>query len=959
MQAKRRSGINPLAYLGVDPITPPMLIVEQRDPTDNDYSEYELGAIWMVSNPTKIWMMVDKDPGAVNKWVQIYPGDGSGTNFFKTDDGNTAVQVGGLLNVFGTNDVATYASGNTVTIGLENDVRIVSSLAITPILDSVLATDATGVVYGVQGTDKQFMMWAAPGGPAFRSATSDDGTVNIEWSTLIPGAISFTAIGGGGGGFGGLIDQLGNTAVPALNKVTTIGDATNITTSASGSTLTITLADVITLPRTNGAGSQGIIKLGTLPFISNFGTDNTFLGEGSGNYTLTPAASTGNTAVGTGAMNDLTTSPNNTGVGVGSLTAVAGGIGANTALGALSGASIVDGNNNVCLGSEAGTNYTSESNNIVISNDGVALDSGVIRIGLEGTHVHNYQGGIYNAGIGATNGVVSVDNSGKLGSSNGTNGQVLIGGGTGPVWATLTSSDSSIIFTPGANQLDMVAVGGGGSSGVIKLGADSGTPALPLLGEIDLYGGANIGTVTAPNAVVISLDDWISLPATNAAATAGGISINSIPFMHAMGTQNTFLGGNAGNLALTVAYADENVGIGFDCLKNLTRAQRNVFIGKEAGYNVKSGNGYNVGIGYQALYTSSTINSSGAGYNVAIGGSCLNSATTLERSVFIGYLAGDSALTGSGNTVIGYGALGAATSPTNIIAIGGNAGDNVTSGDDCIYIGASGCATGGSNIHIGGVAATTSESATIRIGNPTYQTAAYMSGIYNSPILSGAPVVVDSTGKLGVSSTSSSSKVYPAAGTVYGGTGTATVPNWLTLRSTNSTITIDPSVAGYIDLKYGSVSTCAFHAIQSSDVSNVTGDGTLYNLGTLRIFTEIYDRGSNFYPGNGTTLKAQFTAPQTGLYLFIVTVLVTNLPVASTTRVDPINIVTSNRSYSLINPVMSYTNDLARQTVTFTAIADMDTSDIAYFQYGLTTAVGTKTVGIGGSYTTVSGYLIG
>ena len=944
MQAKRRSGINPLAYLGVDPITPPMLIVEQRDPTDNDYSEYELGAIWMVSNPTKIWMMVDKDPGATNKWVQIYPGDGSGTNFFQTDDGNTAVQVGGLLNVFGTNDVATYASGNTVTIGLENDVRIVSSLAITPILDSVLATDATGVVYGVQGTDKQFMMWAAPGGPAFHSATSDDGTVNIEWSTLIPGAISFTAIGGGGGGFGGLIDQLGNTAVPALNKVTTIGDATNITTSASGSTLTINLADVITLPRTNGAGSQGIIKLGTLPFISNYGSDNTFLGEGSGNYTLTPASSTGNTAVGTGAMNDLTSSPNNTGVGVGALTAVAGGLGANTAIGALAGATITDGASNVCIGSEAGTGYTSESNNIVISNDGVPLDSGVIRIGLEGTHVHNYQGGIYNSGIGATNGVVSVDNTGKLGSSNGTNGQVLIGGGTGPAWATFTSSDNSIIFTPGANQLDMVAVGGGGSSGVIKIGADVGTPALPLLGEVDIYGGTNINTITAPNSVVVNLDNWVSLPATNSAATAGGISINSIPFLHAMGTQNTFLGGNAGNLALTVAYADENVGIGYDCLKSLTRAQRNVFIGKEAGYTVKSGVGHNVGIGYKALYASSTVNSSGAGYNVAIGANCCLAATTLENSVFLGYYAGGSALTGSGNVVIGYGAMGSNTNPTNNICIGSNAGDSLTSGDDNIFIGNSG---------------TVNESSVIRLGNYPQHTSAYVAGIYQTPIDGGAPVVVDSTGKLGVNSTSAASKVYPAAGLVYGGTGTATVPDWLTLRSTNGTITIDNSSIGYIDLKYGAVSTCAFHAIQSSDVNNVTGDGTLYNLGTLKVFTEIYDRGSNFYPGNGTTLKALFTAPQTGLYLFIVTVLVTGLPVASTTRVDPINIVTSNRTYSLINPVMSYTNDLARQTVTFTAIADMDTSDTAYFQYGLTTAVGTKTVGIGGTYTTISGYLIG
>lgn len=950
MQAKRRSGINPLAYLGVDPITPPMLIVEQRDPTDNDFSEYELGALWMVSIPTKIWMMVNKEAGGVNKWVQIYPGDGSGTNFFKTDDGNTAVQVGGLLNIFGTNDVATYSSGNTVTVGLENDVRIVSSLSITPILDSVLATDNLGTIYGIQGTDKQFFMWETAGGPGYHTATSDDGTVNIEWSTLIPGAISFTAIGGGGGGFGGLIDQLGNTAVPALNKVTTIGDATNITTSASGSTLTITLADVITLPRTNGAGSQGIIKLGTLPFISNYGTDNTFLGEGSGNYTLNSGSSSGNTAVGTGAMNDLTSSPNNTGVGVGALTAVAAGLGGNTALGALAGASIVDGGSNVCIGTEAGTNYTSESNNIAISNDGVALDSGVIRIGLQGTHVHNYQGGIYGAGIGTTNGLVSVDDTGKLGSSNGTDGQIMLGGGTGPVWATLTSSDSSIIFTPGVNQLDMVAVGGGGSSGVIKIGADAGTPALPLLGEVDIYGGTNINTVTAPNAVVVNLDEWVSLPATNAAATAGGISIGSVPFMHAMGTQNTFLGGNAGNLALTVAYADENVGIGYDCLKNLTRAQQNVFIGKEAGYNIKSGNGRNVGIGYRALYTSSTINTSGAGRNVAIGGYCLHSATTLENSVFIGDYAGDTALTGSGNVVIGYGAMGSNTNPTNNICIGSNAGDSLTSGDDNIFIGNSG---------------SINENSVIRLGNYPQHTSAYVAGIYQTPIDGGAPVVVDSTGKLGVNSTSSVSKVYPAAGLVYGGTGTATVPDWLTIRSTNGTITIDNSVVGYIDLKYGSISTCAFHAIQSSSVSNVTGDGTAYNLGTLKAFTEIYDYGNNFYPGNGTTLKALFTAPKTGLYFFIVTVLATNLtppvppPTPVYTRVDPIYIITSNRTYQLINPVVSYTTTSGQQTITFSAIADMDSADTAYFAFGLETSVGTKTIGVGGTYTTISGYLIG
>jgi hypothetical protein len=179
MQAKRRSGINPLAYLGVDPITPPMLIVEQRDPTDNDFSEYELGAVWLVSGVTKIWMMVQKNPGAVNKWVQIYPGDGSGTNFFPADTG-TAVQVGGYLNIFGSKDVMTIASGNTVTIGLEDNVTITSSLGITALGAGVVVSDISGLLSAVQGTDLQLFMGNTALAPSFYSFVSEDGSVTMQ-----------------------------------------------------------------------------------------------------------------------------------------------------------------------------------------------------------------------------------------------------------------------------------------------------------------------------------------------------------------------------------------------------------------------------------------------------------------------------------------------------------------------------------------------------------------------------------------------------------------------------------------------------------------------------------------------------------------------------------------------------------------------------------------------------------
>lgn len=936
MQAKRRSGINPLAYLGVDPITPPMLAIEDRDPTDNDFSEYELGAIWMVQTPTKVWMMVKKDPGATNKWIQIYPGDGSGTNFFPTDSG-TAVQVGGILNLFGSNDIMTSASGNTVTIGLENDVTIVSSLTITPILNKVLTTDGSGLITGVSGTNKQILMWSTPAGdvPGFHSVTSDDGTVNFEWSALTPGAISITAIGGGGGGFGGLIADDTNTAVPSLNKVNVFGDAVNLDTTASGSTLTVTLRNILTLPQTNSAASQGIIKLGTERFITNLGTDNTFVGELSGNFGLTTVSATGNTGLGTGVLNDLTTSANNTGVGVGSLTAVAGGTGSNTALGALSGAAVVDGHNNLLLGYAAGLNYTSENHNISLSNEGTALDAGVIRIGNTTDHNHCYIQGIYGKSGGATNGVVSVDNDGKMFSSNGTNGQIMLGGGTGPVWATLTSSDSSIIFTPGVNQLDMVAVGGGGSSGIIKLGADVGTPALPLLGQVDIFGGTNINTSTGANSVVVNLDDWISLPATNAAGTAGGMSIDSAKFMHAIGTGNTFLGKNAGNLGLEVAYGYNNVGIGTNALRVVNRGNDNTAVGYNALYTLVGGASVgddNVAVGSGALYTlNSASGSTNSKNNVAIGSGCMPLATTANSCVGIG-----------------KGGFADLTTGSNNISLGAVAGGTLT--------------TGSGNVYIATDASSSSESYKIRIGsvaNTLIET--YVAGVYNKYVDNSIPVFVDANGQLGKPSITALGQD-PLLGQIIVGSGGSTPPTWRLLRSTNGTIVIDNSVSGYTDLRYGSVSTCAFHAVQGVSASNVTGDGTLYNLGTSATLTEVYDYGSDFYGGSGSGTKALFTAPQTGLYLFICTVLVVNLPSAPTpptTRVDPINIVTSNRTYSLINPVTSYTNDLARQTITFTAIADMDASDTAYFQYGLQTSVGTKTVGVGGTYTTVSGYLIG
>lgn len=57
-------------------------------------------------------------------------------------------------------------------------------------------------------------------------------------------------------------------------------------------------------------------------------------------------------------------------------------------------------------------------------------------------------------------GVMQTSSTGVISSSNGTNGQVIIGGGTAPAWANLASADSSVTITEGANTIDLSVAGG-------------------------------------------------------------------------------------------------------------------------------------------------------------------------------------------------------------------------------------------------------------------------------------------------------------------------------------------------------------------------------------------------------------------------------------------------------------------------------------------------------------------
>lgn len=131
-----------------------------------------------------------------------------------------------------------------------------------------------------------------------------------------------------------------------------------------------------------------------------------------------------------------------------------------------------------------------------------------------------------------------------------------------------------------------------------------------------------------------------------------------------------------------------------------------------------------------------------------------------------------------------------------------------------------------------------------------------------------------------------------------------------------------------------------FLAQFTSDVLNVTGDDTYYNL-TGALWTEIADVGSNL--SNGT-----FTAPSTGKYLFSAIFLL-----AGVTDSFPFGyLITSNRTYYLGNSGMN-NHHYGFTHISSAQIVDMDIGDTAYLQ--LCAPSGTKIVDVYQD-TTFAGY---
>ncbi len=406
---QRLNGLDVFAYMGTNAAQPTDFRTQSFDPTSNDSRNFYLGTWWLNTSTLALWYLASLT-GNVANWQRVTLAG------IETLTGNTggavAADNAGNINVVGdavTITVAGNPGTNTLTI---SSTGITASSFPT---DAGTATPALGVLNIL-------------GGVAGRNinTTGAGNTVRVNMNNDIE--------------LGDLASIIGSDALLAVT-----GDV-----SLTGGN--------INMPDTNAAGTLGIIKFGGDRFISNRGSFNTFVGELSGNTTLTTGLALGNTGVGTNCSASLTTGSGNSyyasgtgfnttsgtdncGFGLGVLSTLTDGTAnsgfgtgclqlanglQNCAFGDSSGKFLTTGNYNTLIGGAGGgavgLNYTSsESSNILIMNNGVTGESNVIRIGATGSG-DGQQNKLFAAGIrGVTTGVadavaVLIDSAGQLGT---------------------------------------------------------------------------------------------------------------------------------------------------------------------------------------------------------------------------------------------------------------------------------------------------------------------------------------------------------------------------------------------------------------------------------------------------------------------------------------------------------------------------------------------------------------
>jgi hypothetical protein len=519
----------------------------------------------------------------------------------------------------------------------------------------------------------------------------------------------------------------------------------------------------------NTASGYGALFNNTTGFANTASGAEALSGNTTGSF---------NTAIGEDAMTANTTGNFNTAVGRSALTNNTTGS-YNTALGRTTLWNNGTGSYNIAVGEKAGY-ATDGSSNILIGNGGADSESNTLRIGTQGNGLGQqnraFIAGIYGTTAAGAGQIVVVDDNGQLGTA--------AAGGVTDDWVNVTGDAMTGLLTLNPTSGFALQTGSGDD---IDLGGDlfkSGVRFLHTPGDANTgvgysalpsvttgtfntaLGGDALGSNTTGSDNTATGDAALRFNTTGSGNTASGSSALT---NNTAGSNNTASGVAA---LASNSTGNDNTATGGESLRfntfgnlNTATGHRALFSNITGNFNTATGNlalfentdgSENTATGYSALRYSTTgdfntANGSGALYsntdgnwNVAVGTDALRDNTLGNANTAVGFKALESATDGSSNVAVGEGALANHTIGSYNVALGSDAGvDNIV---------------GASNILIGNPGLTL-ESNTLRIGTPGtgngQQDRAFIAGIWDATTIGlGVPVLVDSSGQLGIFSSS-------------------------------------------------------------------------------------------------------------------------------------------------------------------------------------------------------------
>lgn len=520
-------------------------------------------------------------------------------------------------------------------------------------------------------------------------------------------------------------------------------------------------------------------------------------------------------------------------------------------------------------------------------------------------------------------------------NTNGTDGQVLIGGGTEALWRNITTISGLVVVNEGTNTLDLdlsgtiadifqtdtlfaqpsggvleiaggssITTSGSGNVVTIETGPDVATLflgdvgfAIPLAGVLLLEGGANVTTNASGAVVTITATGGGGGGSANASFLAHQIANGGDPYAVGGGVK---LGAA---VVMTEVYDIGNnftVGDGAGTAAKFTAPQDGKYL-------------LQVQIKYNALAGASTTNTK----YIEIQTSNRTYRKTITRTTTLGVLTPTEALSfdviadmDSADTVEYY------AYSSDIIATFTIGGDVAGTGEYETFV--------SGTLEENDITGFTEHA--VLVGDST-------SGIGELPLGTDGQVII---GKLGGS---------PLFANITAGAN-------ITINEGPNTLEIVSTGGGL-----GS-SVASFLAVQVGNGGDATGGG-IY-LGAVIAMTEIYDVGGDFDGGDGAGTSAKFTAPQTGKYFMQANAWLQPAVIKVTSTTHFIYLETSNRTYADHESIELQAGVTARYSPTtdICAIVDMDLGDTLEVKVLTTGGTASSTV-IGGSTTALSTFISG